>query len=181
MAESPVLDLLREKGFLGRDFLTWLWVTSELRGGVVAVPGEGDVEVAFERFLVLESGEGEASRSLTCRGLQAELDEAKAGLASGKKVARAHLRLGRGQDAWRLTLRGDSLDVSSLRVRKGVPGAEEADDEIAFEGRVLERAALLEQAVATLDLLFRAFLDVRLDPEAWAGFRSGIRRWLERG
>lgn len=178
--ERAAVDLLREKRFLGQEFLTWLWFKSEERGGMVFVPGEGDFLVAFERFIVLEAGEGEASETLTCRGLRADLREARTGLKAGKKVARVHFRLGRGDDDWRLTLRGDTLDVSALRVRKGMrPGDEEWGDQ-AVEARVLERAFLLEQAMEAVDLLFRTFLVVRLDRPSWEEERQRLRHWLTR-
>ena len=41
------LDILREKAFLGREFLTWLWFKSEQTGGSIDVPGGKIIEVVF--------------------------------------------------------------------------------------------------------------------------------------
>jgi hypothetical protein len=75
-----LVDLIQEKRFLGQEFLAWLWYKSEERGGSVEVPGRGDVLVVFEKHMLLEYGEGEASEKVICRGLQTELKEARAGL-----------------------------------------------------------------------------------------------------
>jgi hypothetical protein len=179
--ERDALTLIREKGFLGQDFLTWLWFKAEERGGAVLVPGHGDLAVAFERFMALEEGEGDASESLTCRGRRTELREARVGLRAGKKVVRAHIRLGMGDEEWRLTLDGATLDVKSLRASGTPRESEEEGGDIAFEGRVLERAFLLQKATDALDLLFKTFLTTRVDPLAWDEERPRIAGWIGRG
>jgi hypothetical protein len=179
--ERDALTLIREKKFLGQDFLTWLWSKAEERGGAVLVPGHGDVAVTFERFMALEEGEGDASESLTCRGRQTELREARVGLRAGKKVARAHIRIGMDDEEWRLTLDGATLDVKSLRTSKTPREGEEEGGDIAFEGRVLERAFLLQKATDALDLLFKAFLSTRVNPRAWEEERQRLAAWIGKG
>lgn len=41
------LDILSEKAFLGREFLTWLWFKSDQSAGRIEIPGEKVVEVLF--------------------------------------------------------------------------------------------------------------------------------------
>ncbi len=173
------LELIEEKGFLGREFLTWLWYKSEQRGGLVEIPGSGDVAVSFERFIILDSGEGTARETVTCKGLSAELREAKTGLSLGKKVARAHLRLGRDDDQWLLTVDSKTLDISSLRIRRGLSkNPDQEDDDLALEARVIERAYMLFRACETLDLLLKSFLEIRLDPQAWNKEIRGMKKWV---
>ena len=88
-----LVDLIQEKRFLGQEFLAWLWYKSEERGGSIEVPGRGDVLVVFEKHMLLEYGEGDASEKVICRGLQTELKEARAGLSLAKKPEQARLRL----------------------------------------------------------------------------------------
>lgn len=178
--ERDALTLIREKRFIGQDFLTWLWFKAEERGGAVLVPGHGDFAVTFERFMALEEGEGDASESVTCRGRQTELREARMGLRAGKKVARAHIRLGMGDEEWRLTLDGATLDVKSLRARGKRGEREEESGDIVFEGRVLERAFLLQKAMDALDLLFGTFLTKRVDSRAWEEERRSLAAWIGR-
>jgi recombination associated protein RdgC len=46
--EDPALTPIKEET-IGREFLTWLWFKSEERGGVIALPQRGDIEVIFLR------------------------------------------------------------------------------------------------------------------------------------
>ena len=86
-----LVDLIVEKRFLGQEFLTWLWWKSEERGGSVAMPGEGDITVVFEKHMLLEYGEGESNEKCICSGLQTELQEARTGLKMGKKLEQARV------------------------------------------------------------------------------------------
>ncbi len=173
------LALIQEKAFLGREFLTWLWYRAELRGGSVDIPGEGDVAVNLERFIVLDTGEGTARESVTCKGPSTELREAKTGLSMGKKVARAHIRLGRNDDQWLLTVDGKTLDVTSLKIKRGLSSNDDQeDDDLALEARAIEKAHMLFRAYETLDLLFKTFLEIRLDPNEWQEESRGLKKWL---
>ncbi len=173
------LTLIQEKAFIGREFLTWLWYRTELRGGVVDVPGEGDLAVSFERFIVLDTGEGTARESVTCQGPSAELLEAKTGLRTGKKVARARIRMGRDDDQWVFTIDGKTLDITSLKIKRGISSNDdEADDDLALEARAIEKAHMLFRACESLDLLFKAFMEIRLDPDAWQEESGNLEKWL---
>ncbi|HID98640.1 MAG TPA: hypothetical protein EYP57_10730 [Thermodesulfobacteriaceae bacterium] len=176
--QQPTVDLLKEKAFLGREFLTWLWFRSEEGGHFVSESGPDGISVSLERFMVLDGGEGLSSETVTCRGLQTELTEAKSALRTGKKVARAHIRLTTGEGEWRFTLDGATLDIKSLKPpATGDQSGEEMED-LALEARILERAYLIEQAVVAVDSLFKAFLLCRTDPQAWKQEKKAISRWI---
>jgi hypothetical protein len=78
--QMDLVDIISGKKFLGQEFLTWLWYKSEERGGAVMLPGIGDIQVVFEKHMLLESGAGESLEKLICKGLQTELQEARTGL-----------------------------------------------------------------------------------------------------
>ena len=109
-----LVDLIQEKRFLGQEFLAWLWYKSEERGGVVDVPGIGDVLVVFEKHMLLEFGEGEASEKVICRGLQTELQEPRTGLMMGKKLEQARIHLVRGEYEWHFTLTAALLEFRNV-------------------------------------------------------------------
>ena len=59
------LDILREKAFLGREFLTWLWFKSEQTGGAIELPGQKVIEVIFLDRMTLDlSDAGNSADSL---------------------------------------------------------------------------------------------------------------------
>jgi len=175
-----LVDLLEQKRFLGQEFLTWLWYKSEERGGTVYLPSEGDVVLIFERHMLLEYGEGEGSESLICRGLYTELQEARTGLLMGKKIEQARIRLGRGNFEWHLTLRATMLDISGMRLPKSFSPAEDAGEEGGSEARILDRIGMVEEAVRTINELFRLFLKIRVDALWDTDELPKIRSWTRK-
>jgi len=65
--------------------------------------------------VVLESGEGEYSETVACRGLHADLEEGKSALRKGKKVTEARIRLGAGNDQFEFTFKADAFCFQSLK------------------------------------------------------------------
>lgn len=172
-----LVDLIHEKRFLGQEFLAWLWYKSEERGGAVEIPGTGDVLVVFEKHMLLEFGEGDASEKVICRGLQTELKEAKAGLLMGKKPEQARIRLTRGDYEFNVTLTAATLEFRNVRLPKTVAGADEGDDLESMEGRILERISLLEELSSLVNDLFRMFISARAS-DGWSDELQKIRQWV---
>lgn len=178
--ERDYVDLIREKNFIGQEFLTWLWYRTDALGDTISLQDGNDAQVLFERFMILEGGEGDSYESVTCRGLRAELQEAKTALQAGKKVSRAHIRLNINDLQWKFTIDAATLDISSLKVPKTVSAGEEEGDDLSFEARVLERTSMLEQVIEAMDALFAVFLKHRLDHAEWTEEKRGIKKWIFR-
>ncbi len=174
-----LVDLISEKRFLGQEFLTWLWYKSEERGGTIYLPGKGDIQVVLEKHMLLESGEGESLEKLICRGLQAELQEARTGLLMGKKLEQARIHLAQGEYEWNLTLAASLFEFRNVKVPKTMTSEEESPDPGAIEGRILERIGMLEEATRTMNELFRTFLKVRVSPE-WDDELIKVRTWVNK-
>ncbi len=175
---KDIIDLIAEKDFLGKEFLTWLWFRSDSGRGVVTAYNGVDIAVTFERFIMLESGRGDSEESVTCRGLQASLSEGISALASGKKVSRAHIRIGTGEYDWKLTISGSTFDISSLKVPKTVQAGHEEHEDLSYESRVLERGFMILAAIKTMDELFYTFLRKRLSDDEWPAEKQGINQWI---
>jgi len=163
-------------GFLGREFLTWLWFKSEERDSSIYIPGSGDIEVIFIRRMVLESGEGEYSESVLCQGQHTDLKEGREALKQGKKVKEARIRLNKGRHEWEFTFKADEFRIQSLRLPKIMSLQEESE---GLEGRVLERIALVEEAVNAMDALFQLFLSQRIQPDWEGGDLNRLRKWIQ--
>ncbi len=173
-----LVDLIAEKKFLGQEFLTWLWFKSEERGGMVELPGSGDVVVVFEKHVLLEFGEGESFEKIICQGLQAELNEARTGLRMGKKLEQARIHLAQGDYEWHLTLKGSLFEFRSVKPPKSLNPGEENDGPEAAEGRILERIGMLERVTHIVDELFHFFLEVRVSPE-WPAEVKKLTHWIQ--
>jgi hypothetical protein len=173
-APAVFLDLWREKVFLGREFLTWLWMTSEIHGNLLKLKPKGEVELWFEDRLTLESGEGAGRKTVVCRDPEAKWAEALTALREGKQVTRGRLRLCTEDKEWRLTLNADTLTPQAVSFLKGLPEADDTDG----SGLFLERTALLGELVSLIESLCRRFLERRLS-EAWAAEeRPALNKWL---
>ena len=176
-----LVDIMVEKRFLGQEFLTWLWYKSEERGGAVFLESSGaDVEVVFEKHILLESGEGDSYEKLICQGLQAELQEARTGLAMGKKIEQARIMLIRDDHEFHFTLKGSVFEFRSVRLPKTMTSAEEGDDPGAAEGRLLDKIGLYEICMRTSDELFRMYLKRRVGEE-WPSELEKLRGWIQKG
>jgi hypothetical protein len=174
-----LVDLIAEKRFIGQEFLTWLWWKSEERGGVVALPGEGDIVVVFEKHMLLEYGEGDSNESLICRGLQTELQEARTGLVMGKKLEQARIQLVHNDYEWNFTMAGALMEFRNVKLPKTGGEAEGGDNPEEREGMILERIFLFEELVRIILELFRLFLQIRVAAE-WRDELLKIREWVNK-
>jgi len=175
-----LIDLMVEKRFLGQEFLTWLWYKSEERGGAVFLENSGtDVEIIFEKHILLESGEGESYEKLICQGLQAELQEARTGLAMGKKIEQARIMMTRDDHEFHFSLKGSLFEFRSVRLPKTLTNSDESGDAEATEGRLLDRIGLYEIPMRTVDELFGMFLKKRVGGE-WPAELEKLRNWIKK-
>jgi recombination associated protein RdgC len=173
-----LVDLIVEKRFLGQEFLTWLWWKSEERGGSVALPGEGDITVVFEKHMLLESGEGESTEKIVCTGLQTELQEARTGLQMGKKLEQARIVIGHNDYEYSFTLAAALMEFRNVRLPKTENTEnDKSDNPEEVEGMILERIYLFEELIKLVNALFRMFLNVRLG-EVWREELQKIRHWV---
>jgi len=175
-----LVDLIQEKRFVGQEFLAWLWYKSEERGGLIDIPGTGDVQVVFEKHMLLEFGEGEANEKVICRGLQTELKEARAGLLMGKKPEQARIRLARGDYEYSVTLAAATMEFRNVRLPRSGAAGDEGDDPEAQEGRLLERVSLFEDLSGLVNDLLRMFIRVRTS-DNWPAELQKIRQWVHHG
>lgn len=174
-----LVDLIAEKRWLGQEFLTWLWYKSEERGGSILLDGRGDITIAFEKHMLLESGEGESLEKIVCSGLQAELQEARTGLQMGKKLEQARITFGFDNYEYSATLSGSLMEYRSVKLPKTETTETDGDNPEEVEGMVLERIFLMEELTKTVNQLFKMFLDIRLG-EKWKDELHQVRIWVEK-
>ncbi|MDR3038252.1 MAG: hypothetical protein LBV21_03015 [Candidatus Adiutrix sp.] len=171
---AAFLDLWRDKIFLGREFLTWLWITSEINGNLLNLKPQGAVELWFESRLTLESGEGAGRKIVICQDPDSKWAEALTAVKEGKKVARGRLRLRTEEKEWGLTLSADTLTPQAVKF----PRTSDSKEGDSGPGLFLERAALLTELVGLINSLCRQFLELRLT-EAWAAAElPRLNKWL---
>lgn len=166
------VDRLNTTSFLGKEFLTWLWFETEARDGLINIPDGGSAaEIWFCDGIVL-SGSGEHAEKVTIKAEDPSLSpEARVALRLGKKVAQARLRIVRSQREWTVTLKGESLAVSSAKLPALL--TQEADDKFR------ERLSLLDELDAMIRALFGAFMELRHKEGSWAPVRKAMQAWIQ--
>lgn len=171
------LDLLREKAFLGREFLTWLWFKSDVSGGRIEIPGKKVIEVEFLDRMTLDLSEAETPQSVTLKGEHSELREGLAALKEGKKIEEARVSLRSSENDFTTVLKATWLSFGSFRTPPILP-AEELDGEELAEATFLEKAALVEEGMELVDMLFHYFLQLRISDDWEAKELPALRRWV---
>ncbi len=170
---DAVLDLIRENLWLGRDFLRWLLLRTVTGGSRLqvtwsgpALEGESFDAYLDDRFLLVALAEA-GNQRITVQGSQDQFAEVRTALRSGKEIAAATLHLEKGEDAWKLNLRGENFHFAGFRSPAVKLEKDESTDP-ALEAQAVfyQRMSLLEEGLQLFDSLLRAFLQERLG-EGW--------------
>jgi hypothetical protein len=164
-------------GFLGNDFLTWLWFMIETGQDITqAINAKDPVSLDIGNSLVLENTLGDNAREkISIKGDQAGLEEGTTALKKGAKVTEMNLvcRLG-PEEEYHFTIKGESFNLTGLKTPAGK--GDGSDDEI--EGRIVEKSLLISRVAQVMNTLFFTFLERRIDDD-WKnkGF-DAMRAWI---
>ena len=160
--------------FLGFEFLTWLWFTIENDQPALIKLQEDIVSLDIGNRMVLENRQSEAMETITIKGDDANLEEGILALRKGALVTELNLCFKSGDQEWRFTIKGESLNLSSLKTPFSGP-IETAED---IEGAVLEKIYLYEQAIQLVDNLFKHFIKDRVSTRWQNKVIPRIRKWI---
>lgn len=181
---DAVLDLVKSNQWLGWDFLRWVMFrtlneSSEYR---VSRPGPASADEAFLAYLndrMVLCGDGEnGAQKITASGPQDRFGEVCMALRNGKQITEATLHFERGEDSWKMTLKGEMFHFASFKAPRVKLERDAAGDEASEREAVFfERMHLLEVGQQMFDSLFAAFLERRLAP-GWQEESKKIDDWL---
>jgi hypothetical protein len=146
-------------GFLGEEFLTWLWFRIETDGGEFDLGAGRVVGVSFDDFIAFAPRDDDETEQTLRNGLPSRCMEASAALRNGRRLTRARLVFAEGDQTWSTILDGPTLNLTAVKLPE-----DDADADGALE-RNLDRIAgfwRLQQLVAQL---YREFLRERLRPD----------------
>lgn len=162
--------------FLGHEFLTWLWHMIETDKDALLDPSLELEDLYIGNRVVLENSSHNRDEVISIKGDGAGLEEGLLALQKGAKVTEMNLVAAAGENEWRFSLKGESLNLSSLKTPEtgNVEGVED------LEGAVLEKIYLYEKAVNLTGHLFKQFVKQRLSDD-WE--RTTVRNmavWIGR-
>ncbi len=169
------LDILREKAFLGREFLTWLWFKSEQTGGRIELPGARVFEIVFLDRMTLDLSDAETPQTVSLKGEHSELREGLAALREGKKIEEARISLRAGNNDFNMLVKATWFSFGSFRTPRVLPPEE---SEEGMEGAFLEKVSLIEEGLEALDSLFEYFVRLRISDEWDSTELPAVRHWI---
>lgn len=155
------IDTLREKAFIGREFLTWLWFKSESTGGRVTLANGNSIEVLFLDRMTLSLPDATTPQTVTLKGEQSELREGLAALREGKKIEEARIAFKMGENDFTTVIKATWFSFGSFRTPPVLPTGEAEQDE-GPDGAFLEKVWLVEEGLSLIDKLFSQFLALRV-------------------
>ena len=160
--------------FLGDEFLTWLWFVIEQNPAVLRSADPELTSFEIGNRIVLEKKHKNAFERITIKGEDAGLEEAKVALQNGALVAELNLIYRSTRQKWQFTLKGESLNLSSLKTPKIAP-PENPDD---VEGCVLEKIFLYDKILQFLEKLYKSFIKLRTS-DRWQGHETVLlKKWF---
>jgi hypothetical protein len=163
----------RRYQFLGNEFLTWLWFMIETDQNSLRQYDPDLVSLNIGSRLVLENTRNNAKETVTIKGDEANLEEGLVALKKGAVVTEMHLSYKTVGQNWLFSLKGESLNISSLKLPETGP-VETPED---LEGVVIEKAYLLEKVIGLVNNLFSHFIKLRVSDTWRSQTVSRIHKW----
>ena len=160
--------------FLGDEFLTWLWFIIENNPGNLKKLSSEPSSLEIGNRIVLENRRHQTIESITIKGDDANLEEGILALRKGAVVTELNLCFKSGDQEWRFTIKGESLNLSSFKTPFSGP-VETAED---VEGAVLEKIYLYEQAIQLVDNVFKDFIKMRVSTRWETEVLPLMRKWI---
>ena len=161
--------------FLGHEFLTWLWHRMEKEPDRIMGPEKEPATLEIGNRIVVENRQGDdAVETVTIKGDNAGLEEGILSLKKGGVVSELNLVYRSMENEWRFTIKGESLNLSSLKT----PETGAAESESDLEGVILEKIYLYDKALALIAHLFKEFIELRVSEDWFEKGVDPIRRWI---
>lgn len=159
---------------LGQEFLTWLWYKSDTSPDNFTDNNQMPFRVMMEQKIVVQGGEGENLETTSVSGSLSPLREARFGLAKGKQVVKAQIRLEKDELSWQIMLKSTDLSLNSFKI----PKVEKIDEDEEQDAQLLEKIYLWEIGLTLIDSLYKQYLDIRLAP-TWNSEIKDMNLWIE--
>lgn len=160
--------------FIGYEFLTWLWFVIETDQGYMRSVHPEITSLDVGNRLVLENRKTGTIETVTIKGDDAGLEEARLSLKKGGMVSEMNLMYRAADQKWQFTIKGESFHISAMKIPETGPVESEED----WEGGVLERLFLYEKAMMLLNRLYNGFIRLRIQSEWSKRIVPEMKNWI---
>ncbi len=161
--------------FLGHEFLTWLWFIMDVDQSSIVKTNKDMVSLEMDNRIVLENSLDDRVENIRIKGDDAGLEEAKISLQKGGIVTELNFSFKSGDHEWKFNIKGESLNISSLKAPE--TGKIENNDDI--EGAVLEKIYLYEKVVSLVENLYNQFIHLRISNKWDDDIVLRIKKWIK--
>jgi len=161
--------------FLGYEFLTWLWFVLDVDKNQTFKIQKDVVSLEVDNRIVLENSLNNMIENITIKGDGAGLEEAKLSLQKGGVVTECSFLLKSANQEWRFSIKGESLNLSSLKTPE-TGRIETKDDE---EGFILEKFYLYEKVVVAVEDLYKRFIKLRISKNWETETVPRLKKWIK--
>jgi hypothetical protein len=101
--------------FLGNEFLTWLWFMIDQDKIGLLEPHKDLADLSIGNRVVLRNTTHNRDEVITIKGDGAGLEEGQTALKKGAVVTEINLVAKIGENEWRFNVKGESLNLSSVK------------------------------------------------------------------
>jgi hypothetical protein len=161
--------------FLGNEFLTWLWFMVDEDKKKLLDSHQDLADLTIGNRVVLRNTTHNRDEVVTIKGDGAGLEEGQTALKKGAVVTEINLVAKIGENEWRFNIKGESLNLSSVKTPETVR-IETAED---VEGAVFEKIYLYDQAVKLLNSLYQQFVKLRVSPDWEKSALRKMKKWMQ--
>ena len=160
--------------FLGEEFLTWLWFQIDTNPQIFKSFDPEVTSFHIGNRVVLENRNTETLERITIKGDDAQFEEGVLALRKGALVSELNLVLHTNDQEWKFTIKGESLNLSSVMIPKtGLP--ETPDD---LEGFVIEKTYHYDKLIRFLENIYANYIKLRIS-NSWKNKEvAQIRKWI---
>ena len=160
--------------FIGEEFLTWLWYIIDTSQNRLKSIDEEFEALEIGNRIVLENRKKESTERITIKGDGASLEEGILALKKGALVTELSLKYRSNNHTWKFTIKGESLNLSSLTT----PATALPETNEDMEGFVIEKAYLYERVIKFIEKSFNSFIKIRISDSWNKSERQLVQRWI---
>jgi len=181
---EQLVTLARAKGFLAREFLTWVWYQCERDAEVIRANnpfGKGSLAATMwiDDRLILESTSGEVHENIMKGGKPSSSNEASLGLAGGKSVKELKFGLTvEGLGDFTAVINGDDLCPRGLKLPDLTDQNDNEPKSRKVNAPLGTRLQLVRVFTCYLDDLFAKFVEERMADDWQTSGLNSMRKWI---
>lgn len=137
---------------------------------------ESTVVLSVGNRMVIENNFGDSKEVVSIRGTDVGLEEAFTALRKGALVTEMNIGCSIGDLQWQLSLKGESLNVSSLKT----PETAATENRQDLEGAILEKIFLIQKIWNLLETVYAMFVRLRVSDDWQNATVAELKEWIRK-